>query len=140
MFDHNLTAFPLTGEHIIVDCASCHTAGYTGTPTDCAACHTPDYNQSTNPDHEVLCLSTDCAMCHTTDPEWDPAGFPVHDEYYVLQGAHALISNECATCHNGNYNNTPNTCVGCHIDDFNATTNPDHLTSGFPQRRVVHLS
>ena len=29
-------------------------------------------------------------------------------------------------CHNGNYNNTPNTCFGCHQDNYNNTTNPDH--------------
>ena len=28
----------------------------------------------------------DCAMCHTTEPDWNPAAFPIHNEYYVLQG------------------------------------------------------
>ncbi len=130
--DHDQTAFPLTGAHISVDCASCHASGYTGTPTECAACHQTDFNQTTNPNHVVLALSTDCAQCHTTNPEWNPAEFAVHNDYYVLQGAHAAIANECAMCHNGNYNNTPNTCVGCHIDDFNATSDPNHVDSGFP--------
>ncbi|HLF64093.1 MAG TPA: hypothetical protein VI603_10080 [Saprospiraceae bacterium] len=136
-FDHNETDFPLTGAHVTVDCASCHAGGYTGTPTDCAACHIADYNQSTNPDHEVLDLSTDCALCHTTDPEWDPADFPVHDEYYVLQGAHVEIAMECVLCHNGDYNNTPNTCVGCHLDDYNGTTDPDHEVLGYPTDCII---
>ncbi len=131
-FDHDNTNFPLTGAHLTVDCASCHAAGYTGTPTDCASCHTGDYNQSTNPSHVALGLSTDCATCHTTDPGWSPAGFPVHNDYYVLEGAHALIADQCVTCHNGDYNNTPNTCVGCHLADYNNTTNPDHQAAQFP--------
>ena len=36
-------------------------------------------------------------------------------------------------CHNGNYNNTPNTCAGCHMDDYNATTDPNHKTLQFPK-------
>ena len=131
-FDHNDTDFPLTGAHIGVDCILCHEAGYEGTPTDCASCHTMDFEQTVNPNHNELGLPTDCASCHTTDPEWNPASFDIHDEYYELNGAHAAIANDCAACHNGNYNNTPNTCFGCHEDDFNQTTNPDHAAAQFP--------
>ncbi len=46
-FNHDLTQFPLTGNHIQVDCASCHTNGYTGTPTDCYSCHQQDYKIQT---------------------------------------------------------------------------------------------
>ncbi|MEO1257383.1 MAG: hypothetical protein AAFZ15_01255 [Bacteroidota bacterium] len=131
-FDHNNTNFPLTGAHISTDCIDCHANGYQGTPTDCASCHNDDYNQTSNPDHAGLGLSTDCASCHTTDPGWNPAEFPDHDNYYVLDGAHLDIANDCATCHNGNYNNTPNTCAGCHTPDYNASTNPDHEILSLP--------
>jgi len=56
----------------------------------------------------------------------------VHDQYYVLQGAHAAIANNCAQCHNGTYANTPNTCIGCHTSDYNQTTNPNHQNNNFP--------
>ena len=125
-FNHDLSGFPLTGAHTSVSCIDCHANGYAGTPTECEACHTPDYNQSTNPSHVSLGLSMDCIACHTTDPDWDPALFPVHDDFYPLQGAHAAIANQCATCHNGDYNNTPNTCFGCHQADYNQTNNPPH--------------
>ncbi|MCB0707506.1 MAG: hypothetical protein KDC34_19460 [Saprospiraceae bacterium] len=131
-FDHNLTNFPLTGAHLDVDCLDCHSGGYAGTPTQCEACHTTDFNQTTNPNHNTLGMPTDCAMCHTTEPGWAPAEFPIHDDYYVLNGAHATVANDCATCHNGDYNNTPNTCNGCHMDDYNQTTNPDHQQVQFP--------
>lgn len=73
-----------------------------------------DFDQSQNPKHKDLGLSTDCISCHTTTPGWSPARFDIHNNYYVLQDAHAQIANDCKACHNGNYNNTPNTCVGCH--------------------------
>ena len=130
-FDHNTTAFPLTGAHLDVDCLQCHSNGFEGTPTDCAACHQIDHTNSVNPSHTALGLSNDCASCHTTDPDWQPATFDIHDDFYPLNGAHAAIANDCASCHNGDYNNTPNTCVGCHQVEYNATTNPDHQASGF---------
>lgn len=130
-FDHNLTNFPLTGSHTTVNCIECHANGYSGTPTACNACHQTDYNESVNPDHQSLNLSTDCISCHTTSPDWNPASFAVHNDYYVLAGAHAAIANQCATCHNGNYNNTPSTCVGCHQADYNQTNNPSHQALGF---------
>ncbi|MCB0695422.1 MAG: hypothetical protein KDC19_14370, partial [Saprospiraceae bacterium] len=42
------------------------------------------------------------------------------------------IANDCAACHNGDYNNTPNTCYGCHAAEYNATNDPDHEQAGFP--------
>ncbi len=132
VFDHSTTGFLLTGGHSGVDCASCHASGYEGTSPDCASCHTIDYNLSQNPSHTALNLSTDCAMCHTTQPGWNPARFEVHNQFYSLNGAHAVIANDCAACHNGNYTNTPNTCNACHAADFNATTDPNHVLLQFP--------
>ncbi|MBK7407777.1 MAG: hypothetical protein IPJ40_06670 [Saprospirales bacterium] len=77
-------------------------------------------------------IPTDCAMCHTTNPDWMPATFPIHNNYYQLVGAHAAIANNCNACHNGNYNNTPNTCVGCHLTEYNQTNDPDHQAAQFP--------
>ncbi|MBK6998374.1 MAG: hypothetical protein IPH31_27170 [Lewinellaceae bacterium] len=131
-FDHN-NFYPLTGAHLTIanDCAACHLGGnYNNTPNTCVGCHQPDFNGSTNPNHPALNIPTDCDMCHTTDPDWMPASFPIHDNYWPLNGAHTSAS--CADCHNGNYNNTPNTCVGCHLADYNGTNNPDHQTAGFP--------
>ncbi len=131
-FDHNMTNFPLAGAHLSVNCIQCHAAGYAGTPTQCSACHMPAFNTSANPKHVALNIPTDCAMCHTTAPGWAPATFPIHNNYYPLNGAHAAISNNCATCHHGDYNNTPNTCVGCHQSDYNLANNPNHSAAGFP--------
>lgn len=133
VFDHNTTAFPLTGAHNATDCISCHATGFAGTSTNCASCHLTEYNGAANPNHISLGINTDCKSCHTTDPGWSPATFADHNTYYALNGAHASIANDCASCHNGNYNVTPNTCNGCHNDDYNATTNPNHAQLLFPQ-------
>jgi hypothetical protein len=131
-FDHDQSDFPLTGAHLVVDCIDCHASGYEGTPTNCDACHLQDHNQSSNPNHVALSIPTNCVSCHTTAPDWNPALFPIHNDYYPLVGAHAAIANQCVLCHNGNYNNTPNTCVGCHLTDYNQTNDPDHQAAQFP--------
>ena len=129
-FDHNTTNFQLTGAHINVNCSDCHESGFTGTTTICYDCHTTDYQQSSNPNHTVLSLPTDCVQCHTTNPDWQPATFPIHNQFFELLGAHSSITN-CNDCHNGNYNNTPNTCIGCHQNEFNGTVNPPHQLLNF---------
>lgn len=131
-FDHNQTTFPLTGAHNTVSCAECHTSGYTGTSTICADCHTTHYNQSVNPNHLALNIPQACADCHSTQPGWSPASFGIHNNYYLLEGAHQFIANDCVQCHNGNYNSTPNTCFGCHEQDYNLTNNPPHASAQFP--------
>ena len=131
-FNHNTTNFPLTGSHTTVLCASCHTSGYAGTSTQCNSCHLTNYNAATNPNHKTLALPVSCADCHTTNPNWQPASFAIHNNYYALTGAHAAIAKDCAACHNGTYTNTPNTCYGCHTTDYKNTTNPAHLAAQFP--------
>ncbi len=130
-FNHATSAFPLTGAHLSAECIKCHTNGYAGTPTDCYACHQQAFNQSVNPNHTSLQLPTTCKDCHTTEPGWKPALFPIHNNYYILAGAHTLINN-CGDCHKGNYSATPNTCAGCHQEKYNTTTNPPHAASQFP--------
>jgi hypothetical protein len=129
-FNHATSPFPLTGAHATTECVKCHANGYAGTSPVCYGCHTTNYTQSANPSHTAANIPTDCGTCHTTQPGWKPATFAIHNNYYILAGAHIPV--ECNTCHNGNYNNTPNQCFGCHADKYNASTNPNHITSGFP--------
>jgi hypothetical protein len=133
-FAMHSTIYPLTGAHATIqsECITCHEGNYNNTPNTCSGCHTPDFNQSTNPNHQQLGIPTTCDDCHTTMPDWAPATFPIHNNYYTLAGAHIAIQSNCFDCHAGNYNNTPNTCFGCHQDDYNQTNNPDHQTAQFP--------
>ncbi|MGA1544869.1 MAG: hypothetical protein ACO388_08605, partial [Saprospiraceae bacterium] len=131
LFDHNSTAFPLEGVHLQTDCRACHEVGFTGTSTVCVDCHQMDYTSSVDPNHTSLNLSLDCATCHTAEPDWQPALFPVHDEFYELRGAHKAIENECLQCHDQGYSSTPNTCVGCHEGVYQTAVNPSHTSAQF---------
>ena len=68
--------------------------------------------------------------CHG-ESSWSPSSFE-HDQYYVLEGAHKVIENECASCHTDGVSNTPTTCFGCHSDDYNTTLEPNHQSLQFP--------
>lgn len=133
-FDIHNNYYVLDGAHepVAKDCFICHKGNYNNTPNTCVGCHLSDFNSSINPNHVSLNIPKDCASCHTTAPDWEPATFGIHNNYYVLAGAHAIIANDCATCHHGDYNNTPNTCYGCHQADYNNTNNPDHQAANFP--------
>jgi hypothetical protein len=132
-FNHNTSPFPLTGAHATTPCTSCHPGGYANPPSMvCFDCHTNDYNQTVNPNHTAINIPNTCKDCHTTIAGWKPATFSIHSNYYVIQGAHVAIANDCGKCHNGNYNITPNTCDGCHMSDYNGTTNPPHASAQFP--------
>jgi hypothetical protein len=108
---------------------------YNNTPNTCIGCHQEDFNTSVNPNHPALNIPTDCVLCHTTQPGWQPATFPIHNNYYVIQGAH--VSLQCVDCHNGDYNNTPNTCIGCHQSDYNTALNPNHAVNQFPTDCII---
>ncbi|MBK7084869.1 MAG: hypothetical protein IPH53_09455 [Flavobacteriales bacterium] len=108
-------------------CDQCHNGNYNNTPNTCEGCHLADYNGSANPNHAAAGFSMDCAQCHD-ETAWSPSGYDHNG--YPLVGAHTTAS--CDQCHNGNYNNTPNTCEGCHLADYNGTTAPNHTS------RTVH--
>ena len=125
--------FPLTEGHAIDLCSTCHIeGGFQNITPDCESCHLADYNLAINPPHVSLEFPVNCAECHTTKPDWTPASFDRHNEYWVLEGAHAAIANECAQCHSASYLNTPNTCYGCHDADYNNANDPQHLGGNFP--------
>jgi predicted CXXCH cytochrome family protein len=130
-FDHSTGAFPLTGAHITVPCASCHVNdNYTTVPTDCYSCHTADYTGTTNPNHVTAGFPTTCATCHNTS-SWTMATFNHNNTAFPLTGAHITVP--CASCHvNNNYTTLPTACYGCHQADFTGTTNPAHVAAGFP--------
>ena len=61
-FDHDLTAYPLTGRHRIASCGGCHTnPSWTGVRTDCVSCHALDRPRTQ--DHLTAII---CDDCHTT--------------------------------------------------------------------------
>ena len=130
-FDHNTTAFPLTGAHRAATCASCHADGvYKGKPTACVACHLTNFNGTTTPNHKTAGFPTTCTTCHTTTT-WTGATFDHNTTAFPLTGAHRAAT--CASCHaDGVYKGKPTACVACHLTNFNGTTTPNHKAAGFP--------
>ena len=122
--------FPLNGSHLSAPCSDCHQNGvYAGTPNQCAACHMDDYNQARDPNHLEGGFSTSCEICHGFDAvSWEGAIFD-HNLVWPLQGAHQNL--DCAECHANGYN-LPQNCYGCHQAEYQATSDPNHISAGFP--------
>ncbi len=129
-FDHSTTGFALTGAHAAVQCAQCHTTGYTNTPTACYACHQSNYQTATTPvNHVAAGLPQTCGDCHNTTT-FTATTFNHSATGFALTGAHTTVS--CENCHKGTVTGTPTDCYSCHATDFAGTTNPNHAASGFP--------
>jgi hypothetical protein len=132
--------FPLTGQHVLAQCAACHAEGrYQGTANQCADCHT-----SAMPAHH---FTGTCDRCHAT-AGWTPASFdhtgaadclschlPVRPAQHfegqcslchtttAWTGAvfnHATIGGtDCVACHQPPAGHWPAPCARCHGDNAN---------------------
>ncbi len=107
-FDHDLSAFKLTGAHANVACAQCHVNNvFQGTPTDCYSCHKQH-------DAHNGQFGTDCSACHRAT-RWDDVTFDHNKTSFPLTGAHAGVA--CAQCHvSGEFKGLSAGCVSCHQD------------------------
>ncbi|MEI7644879.1 MAG: cytochrome c3 family protein [Chloroflexales bacterium] len=131
-FDHNKTAFALTGAHSKVGCTNCHINHvYKGTPTTCVGCHA-------DPQVHLGQFGTDCAACHVTSDWKQLSAFDHSKTAFALTGAHIKVG--CADCHaNHVYKGTSTTCVGCHAEpqkhlgQFGTDCAACHVTSDWKQ-------
>ncbi len=107
-FDHNLSAFKLTGQHVNVNCTSCHINNvFQGTPSNCYSCHAAQ-------DAHGGQFGTNCGSCHSTSG-WTPASFDHSISGFPLTGAHTSLS--CSQCHSsGVYSGLSTACVACHAE------------------------
>ena len=138
-FNHNSTGFSLTGAHTVPPraCTDCHiNNNYNITNTTCVSCHQTDYNTATTPvNHVAANFPTTCETCHDT-VLWTDGTFNHASTGFTLTGAHTVPPRACSDCHKGAspYALNSTACVTCHLTDYNGTTNPNHVTSGFPQQ------
>jgi Zn finger protein HypA/HybF involved in hydrogenase expression len=142
VFDHNQTAFPLTGAHLGKACEACHVQNgvpiYKGLGTACVTCHLSNYNGTTNPNHVQAGFPQTCEVCHSTSA-WTPASFDHSKTAFPLTGAHTSVT--CTNCHIGGvYAGTPTDCYSCHRGYYDGSngiakdlkiTDPDHVAAGF---------
>jgi hypothetical protein len=118
-FNHSATAFPLTGQHTTATCVSCHSSGYTGTPTNCVSCHQTDFNGTTNPNHAAASFPNTCQTCHTTNG-WTPSTWDHDIQYFPINsGAHSSV--DCGECHTIPATFTSFSCVDCHTHNKSVT-------------------
>ena len=133
-FDHDKTAYPLTGAHGSVKCADCHASprlqlvsDARGAPipryrplehAECSACHTDVHRGA---------LGSTCSRCHVTASfgTINRASFDHDRTRYPLRGRHTQVG--CEKCHNfsgGQVASKPTfaTCNGCHTPDPHAGT------------------
>ena len=138
-FDHDKTAFPLTGAHEPLACASCHRPGagavvrFKGTlHQTCASCHR---------DPHAGRMGAACASCHST-AGWnriDPGRFDHGKTRFPLTGRHEKVA--CAGCHargpgGMKFQGTAfASCASCHKDPhagrLGANCAGCHTTAGF---------
>ncbi len=135
-FDHNTTAYLLTGRHTQVACVQCHPGNqYGGTPQDCYACHQANDKHSGQ-------FGQACAQCHTPNG-WQGASFDHNSTPWPLTGRHGQVA--CVQCHpSSQYSGTPQNCVACHQanDVHNGQFGPNcaqcHSTDGWQGASVDH--
>jgi nitrate/TMAO reductase-like tetraheme cytochrome c subunit len=130
---HQLTEFPLTGVHALIDCEECHYAERKDNlvllPIQCEGCHLQDYQTADNPNHQQAGFSRLCQECHYIyATSWNQTSF-IHTDKFLLDGAHLTAS--CRDCHQSGYAGTPSECYACHSTDYQQATDPNHVVFGF---------
>ncbi len=128
-FDHNKTAFPLTGSHVATECSACHTNGYEGTSTLCSACHIEKYNTAQNPNHTAAGISNECETCHQTTA-WVPSNFN-HTTTTGFELTNGHSGKQCSECHKGTTTEASSDCISCHQANYNEAEN--HVAQNFPK-------
>jgi len=111
-FDHDLTRFPLLGNHATTDCEGCHeTHVFRDAPEACNDCHIEDDS------HEGR-FNEDCAACHNP-VDWLEWQFDHDTETrFPLSGAH--LETQCDDCHRqplSTMSKLRNRCGDCHRSD-----------------------
>ena len=92
-FDHQMTNFPLDGQHTVLECQDCHQNGvFRGTPNQCELCHSNTSSiESTAKSLNHIKTENQCEDCHTTQ-SWSS----------VFRVSHQSLSTDCSSCHNDN--------------------------------------
>jgi hypothetical protein len=113
-FRHEDTQFPLTGAHIIINCADCHSSGYNNTPIECFACHEAEFNNTSDPNHTNTQFPVTCEDCHSTTA-WQPANWDHDGQYFpIYSGKHQEAWDVCADCHVSANDYKQFECILCH--------------------------
>jgi len=135
-FDHDLTSFPLLGQHVLASCAQCHSSlSFKGAPKRCVECHKAQ-------DAHKGGLGDDCAACHSSNGwkiwEFDHA----KETGFALTGAHRKLN--CSDCHREPPKKVKlsSDCASCHekddihIGEFGRQCQRCHTTVSFAAAKI----
>lgn len=110
-FDHDLSNFPLIGQHAVAGCETCHQTSVFGDAGErCIDCHRND-------DVHEQGLGPDCARCHNPN-DWLIWSFDHDQTDFELREAHA--EPHCHSCHYKPLEDRDKAvwrCVDCHRRD-----------------------
>ena len=110
-FDHELSNFPLIGQHSVTGCESCHfTSAFKDAKSDCNDCHQDD-------DVHKKSLGDDCQRCHNPN-DWLIWQFDHDETDFKIRGAHDGL--HCDSCHFrplDKNNKRASRCIDCHVHD-----------------------
>ena len=110
-FDHDLSDFPLIGQHAVLGCEACHLSStFKDTGTRCQDCHQGD-------DIHKQALGEDCEQCHNPN-DWLIWAFDHDTTDFKIRGAHEEI--HCHSCHFkplDKEKQQPAQCNDCHNRD-----------------------
>ncbi len=110
-YDHELTEFPLIGQHAVIGCESCHlSSAFKNAESNCVDCHQQD-------DVHELVFGKECQSCHNSN-DWLIWQFDHDKTDFVIKGAHEEL--HCHLCHlNSQKKEEKNrkNCIDCHRRD-----------------------
>ncbi|RLJ22440.1 cytochrome C [bacterium endosymbiont of Escarpia laminata] len=107
-FDHDLTRFPLIGQHNALACEECHLSSeYKDEKTECVSCHSGDDSHDGR-------LSEQCETCHSPNG-WTIWMFDHNAQTeFKLEGSHEGLN--CHACHREKTSDKKlgQDCYSCH--------------------------
>jgi hypothetical protein len=110
-FNHGfMSAFPLRGLHVLVECKKCHTVlTFKDAKSACLSCHEKK-------DVHRRKLGTECQICHN-ERNWKTWDFDHNKSRFKLSGIHRNVAEKCYSCHRepmlAKVELSP-VCGGCH--------------------------
>jgi len=112
IFNHDITQFPLLGQHAIIPCQECHLSStFKDASENCISCHKAD-------DEHKQTLGTLCNQCHNPNG-WKLWQFDHNKQSsFTLENAHKGL--QCKACHKSKTDqsiNQSSTCNACHLQD-----------------------
>ncbi len=136
-FDHDLSRFPLLGEHKTVECDDCHQSKkFQDAPIECESCHIED-------DEHLGTLGENCGLCHNPN-NWSLWIFDHTTQTdFQLTGAHEGLA--CASCHRTKSRgevSQSSECIACHRADdkhrgeYGGNCGRCHTTTDFKTIRI----